>query len=109
MNQPRQFLLKAIRCRKHMMRTGTSKRNPMLVAAALRKVEPWLLAYPKATPEQVARHIQRNKEAVYCLIPGPSSATGDHMIEQFNHILSQPYGTLSQPRDRAGQNSSAAH
>ena len=94
----RTFLQKAMRCRRQMMRQGVSKRNTLRASAAIRKVEGWLNAYPKADDRKVAAFIQRNSEAVYTILPGVSSAAGESMRAELNHIIQLHH--VSQPRDR---------
>lgn len=63
----------AVRMRRAMLWRGASKKPVAITAAAMRRVEPWVKAFPNATERGARKFIRRHYSDLVILLPG-----GDH-------------------------------
>lgn len=84
---PREFLTSAIAMREAIIRKSPERHNTLTCANALRHLKPWLMAYPKATDQQVAAHILRNYVAVQVILPGGNHPAAHTWQERLHTIL----------------------
>jgi 5-carboxymethyl-2-hydroxymuconate isomerase len=101
MESPAAFLRKIIKMRKHLLRTKRSGLNQVAATLAIKSIEPWLDAYPKATDQQVCAHILRHLNTVLHIIPGKKNKSGQALEKQLFEILNQttPHAIPGNKRD----------
>lgn len=87
MNAPRQYALKIIALRKMLIRKRKSQLNEVKCWLAIRSLEPWLNAFPNATPDQVTAHLRRHLGAVLTILPGADARNSLALHEELYKIL----------------------
>lgn len=86
MQNLRPLLLKIIRVRKHLIANGCSRKNKALCFSLMRRLEAWLMAYPKATEAQVRRWAKQHHADLAYLCTG-NSGNKDSLLQQLNTQL----------------------
>jgi len=83
----KQFVVKVLKMRKHLVRNNLSKKNAARVLKSLKKFELYLDFYPNVSDESIKKYCIKHIDDLLFLMPGKGSSSFQKLNQELNQFI----------------------